>query len=1184
MTILKRVFIGREDLIQNFKTQCENLREGESKIFYYTGVPGIGKTAFLKNLLEPANRISGVEYVYHDFDSIVIVKNVLKKLARRLSQAGFEFPLFEMGCYLYEKNTGENTFPPKQKSFLSDYPGVSNIVGLTSAAFTVAGTAGAIPIAFAAADFVQKNQSDIIAWLDKIYGWCVKNFELNDEKAAYRQYLRDTITLLKSNAENIQDENELEDKLIELFAQDLNYSTLKNNRRAVIILDSYEILILKGRKTKEHPEPDWWLKDEGVGLLQEIQNVIWVLGGRDKLNFSEDLNSKIIRQELKPFDDTVSLKFLQNRGLPTKQKILCYQITKLTRGYPLYLELCAEQYRLLKKKDKYHEPKISDFAPKNESFQNRVGKIVVNLIECMDDTGIREMIKYLCALKIWTDEIAFSIIPAFNETAYNMIKNFSFVRLIDKDDNSAEDNFKFDETVQEILILKYKQENKFVIRHTVNQANNYFKKFESANFSLWADIIVRLTDSAAELQRQYENNFSSASGVQNFLAEEIATSFFGKVKKICAPSDLPYAYFELVLAKIKNNQERHKEALELAESAHKKFLQLNAQDFIIEAMLVIAFTLRKLGDEQKSLEMYESAVTASEKFFYNDESKLIEPLKKLAGIVPSKTRKIELRERILGICKRVYGVESEESLDAMESLAFWNESLNSDRKINLLEKIIEIRQRKKDYQKLLSAMNFLNMEIGKLENPERKKILYQNLLKLYRDICGDDSLELAAPTFNLAITLEKLGMAEDALSTCKKIIPLYENNLQKKISIFGKNSRETLDAVENLLYCLNKINEYGENFNHPELNCNEKISYWENQKLEIMQGILENTPAESIDERLKLMEEIFDATDDEDKKLEIQTQRLQLIEEKINLFKKNSVDALRLIEMLENLASYYYDTDNYSKLFEVRREMFEIITKKLDENFELELAQKFSDMADATFIEFNFFGREIFDSTQRAEFLRKQSAVLEKMLEEKFDMGTVEKLIKSKQNLAQVLAKQENSEALKLNQEALDLSIKFFGAVADVTLHAMENSIYVLRNTGNVDKIPAQVNNFCKILESSRLENKEIVNKIFLASTLINIAEYDLAADLYLNTFKNYQDRNNTDGDIYCIMDDIKKLWKKLILVKKFDAAQSWSKSVLNKLKSLQDTAVAAEKNKWRQKIVEFEKTFSNPPKYKPVQ
>lgn len=284
--------------------------------------------------------------------------------------------------------------------------------------------------------------------------------------------------------------------------------------------------------------------------------------------------------------------------------------------------------------------------------------------------------------------------------------------------------------------------------------------------------------------------------------------------------------------------------------------------------------------------MYEKTVMASEKYFYNHEEKIIEPLKKLASIVPSKNRKIELCERILEICKRVYGVEAEETLDTMESLAFWNESLDSNRKINLLEKIVEILKRKNDSQKLFSAMNHLNIEIKKIENPERKKILYQNLLELYKDICGENSLKLAPPTFYLATTFEELGMTEDAVLTCKKITPLYENDVQKKISIFGKNSRETLDAVEELLYCLNKINEYSENFNHPKLNCSKKISYWENQKLEIMQGILENIPAESIDERLKLMEEILDATDDEGKKFEIQNQRLKLLEEKITCLGK----------------------------------------------------------------------------------------------------------------------------------------------------------------------------------------------------------------------------------------------------------------------------------------------------------
>ena len=92
------------------------------------------------------------------------------------------------------------------------------------------------------------------------------------------------------------------------------------------MLDSYDVLLLKGQRTKEHPERDWWLKgDKNVrGLLESLQNIIFVLSGRDKLNFEGELGEKIIYHELKPFDTQTSLKFLQNRGIINNQ-ILCYQ-------------------------------------------------------------------------------------------------------------------------------------------------------------------------------------------------------------------------------------------------------------------------------------------------------------------------------------------------------------------------------------------------------------------------------------------------------------------------------------------------------------------------------------------------------------------------------------------------------------------------------------------------------------------------------------------------------------------------------------------------------------------------------------------------------------------------------------------------------------------------------------------
>ena len=89
-------FIDRADFITDFKHQCNDLQNEPDKIkvISYYGYGGLGKTALLQHLMEPQNKINGFNYIYHDFDRIVDMRGVLKKLKRRLSQICCEFPLF----------------------------------------------------------------------------------------------------------------------------------------------------------------------------------------------------------------------------------------------------------------------------------------------------------------------------------------------------------------------------------------------------------------------------------------------------------------------------------------------------------------------------------------------------------------------------------------------------------------------------------------------------------------------------------------------------------------------------------------------------------------------------------------------------------------------------------------------------------------------------------------------------------------------------------------------------------------------------------------------------------------------------------------------------------------------------------------------------------------------------------
>ena len=231
-SLSRRDFINRDESREIFKNQCENFLRDDYKIISYYGIAGIGKTALLKNLCEPQNFNDGYICLYHDFDNLFSMKEVLKKLVRRLSKLGFKFPLFEMGCFLYEKNIGESTYPPEQKNFLTEYPILSGAIGVTASALATVGTGG-IAGGVLATDVIFKAVPVITNLLDKAVEFVEKTGSEDFEKI-YRQNAESTVRRLKKLSEETQNENELEDKLVEFFAQDFNYCTYVGQLRCFI--------------------------------------------------------------------------------------------------------------------------------------------------------------------------------------------------------------------------------------------------------------------------------------------------------------------------------------------------------------------------------------------------------------------------------------------------------------------------------------------------------------------------------------------------------------------------------------------------------------------------------------------------------------------------------------------------------------------------------------------------------------------------------------------------------------------------------------------------------------------------------------------------------------------------------------------------------------------------------------
>ena len=122
---------------------------------------------------------------------------------------------------------------------------------------------------------------------------------------------------------------------------------------------------------------------------------------------------------------------------------------------------------------------------------------------------------------------------------------------------------------------------------------------------------------------------------------------FQTVKKYDNPDELPYAYFEQMMAIVKLSQDEDREALELGESAYKKIDKLFKEDnkYIITAMDGLARIYYKRGDTLKEIEQRKKIVEASKKVFGKTDEKTINYMEDLAesiGLASSLT--VELRD------------------------------------------------------------------------------------------------------------------------------------------------------------------------------------------------------------------------------------------------------------------------------------------------------------------------------------------------------------------------------------------------------------------------------------------------------------------------------------------------------------------------------------------------------------
>ena len=227
------------------------------------------------------------------------------------------------------------------------------------------------------------------------------------------------------------------------------------------------------------------------------------------------------------------------------------------------------------------------------------------------DAPLQDMVKFLCALNYWTDEIACELgriaLPNFSHTLYEQVKHFSFIQpdSLQVEDFSA-DIWVFDKNIYDVL---FDELHKMVLNEIFEGEKKYFSEtfknlkkingeyFFYANF--FANLVVCLIDDSNELRKIFDdiNSGLLIEWAKYDTAGHIIKLFLEKTVTLDNNVGENLAYFKRRLADVKRAQGLFLEALELNESSLDILVTENNPDDheVLSAKNDLAGTLGTLG-------------------------------------------------------------------------------------------------------------------------------------------------------------------------------------------------------------------------------------------------------------------------------------------------------------------------------------------------------------------------------------------------------------------------------------------------------------------------------------------------------------------------------------------------------------------------------------------------------------
>ena len=774
-----KVFTDREEPRKVFwnayKKYVENNKNGienDIKIITYYGIGGAGKSTLLKKLqseLKEYRELSTMKNIYYtnyNFTTSVNKREILESLRNKLMKNyNFQFPIFDLALSVYKLKIGEREQQVSEKTLLDSNQYGSFVANILE---VIPGVSEGITVLKA---------------IDQL----IANAKLKNSQRAI-----EISELQKDTPEEILKDLQL------YFANDLSSNTIHLESPLVVFLDTYECLVNELKTVGEPLMSDYWIRNDHNGLITHVVNTLWVVSGREKLKwgtFDSEWDDTLDQHIIGDLSKTDAISFLKHAGI--KNEELLGHIYNVSKGSPLYLDLCV---------DNYYSRLNNGLSLDINSIGNTSYELIERFLRYMDDHN-KDVLYIMACISDWTLESLYTLVKrVLGKISYSRITKLNNVSFITTKDDEV---FHMHLVVKEVLL---EQCPKWLLDKTIEENHTILRK------------------SLDELQvNEYGYVRNLYNLVSNFFVgqktnEEVMDFYRSTVKTHIQQLYSCYLYDDAVniiqkfipYVKESNNAELQgliyrwfsrslrqagyiKEMITYAKMCYETYKSAYGLESIetLKALNTLAFRYSDAGLRREALKISEQVVSLKKDLLGEEDESTIISLHNLSIAYwdsGKREKAHQVSQKVYDLQKKRYGENDERTIRALYNLAIMENSVGNHKiALEYGKEILEQYQKiyHKHHPSIIDAMNNLGAYYGNLGYYLKAEELLEEAYHVKLELLGEKHPETITSMYNYSIVLSDKGELNLAIPLSKKAVEL-------RIKSLGQEHPDTLMAMHNL--------------------------------------------------------------------------------------------------------------------------------------------------------------------------------------------------------------------------------------------------------------------------------------------------------------------------------------------------------------------------------------------------